>query len=178
MPKTYLTILALAFGLVAPLAHAEERLSFVAPETFNLASQSSDTAQKSYLPQGETFDEWSAMITLTQSTRTAGQPAEALVGVAARAAIEACPGAGLKQGPVGMQNGFETAIVFTQCKTETETEDGLTMVKVLSGSEASHTIHYIWRAQPPQQEILQAAVWIRNQFLCDSNRADAPCPDE
>ena len=169
-------------SMLALPAHAQERLVFTAPEGFGapLESTLDGVTVESYLPLGQNLSDWTQLVTKTVSPDAVGIPAGRALELMLESLSATCPGAAAQQGPVGLQNGYDTAVMVTQCPRSALGDDvpETAVIKVLSGFEALYTLRYAWRETASAEQVQSHVLWTRTQILCDPSGVQTPCPPE
>ena len=169
-------VAGLALMLASPLA-AQERLVFTPPGGFTFAFEGEDGALREWLPEGESLETWTRLVTHTHRPGlqvTAMQFAQALAGAMA----ERCAGLEATLELQGLQNGYDILVITTACPLHFMGGKGAetTIVKVIAGREAIHTVQYAWRGEMDDSGMVAAMRWTVAQILCDPSETASPCP--
>lgn len=157
---------------------AENVLTAV-PEGFVVGFEEGDDSRHlvEFIPDGETVDDWSAMVTVV--TLHDADNADAAATNMADAWIEAC-----KDGSAGplsedVVNGYPYVIWGYDCPLNAQTGKPETMImKVIPGRDALYMVQYAVRA-PYSDEFGQTAyTYLVDQVsVCDTRIAEQACPE-
>ena len=146
---------------------------------YEAADPRRDAAIREEVPQGETVEAWSRMITTQRfgglSDRT---QATAFAGLVASRMAAACPGTEVG-GPVGFAlDGRPAARVTVRCPllAETGKSETILMVAVI-GSHDLHVKQVAFRGGQTARDLAWAQAWLARLRLCRAADQAAPCAD-
>lgn len=148
------------------------------PNGFKIAAQSSqgtlDTTEM--IPQQETLDDWSTMIT-TQVYHGLKIRADELQAGLGQQFSQACPGAESQKLLADRANGYEYSLWSHQCPLNPGTGKPEHMyMKAWEGNDALYVVQYAFRYAPSNDDITGAATYLTKVMVCDSRVADRACP--
>lgn len=174
--------LILILALVAAPAHAEERILFYPPEGFveGYSASNTDGGIVEFVPEGESFEDWTEMATLTWTNALAGQPAGVMAGLMVDAAKSQCAEGEAAVVHEGTQGAYPFVIVTLYCPVNTQGAQvsESAFVKVVSGAEAAYTFQYAWQGAADDAAMQDFMQWTVPQGLCEPGDAARACPAE
>ena len=181
-----LAILFAALGAlaVAPLAVGatglqDENLLTGFPAGFIVGSAGSQGPMNmiEYVPKGETVQNWTSMVTVQifHNLRTA-DPDTFIAGIGKRWA-GACKDATVTRVTGGRENGFPFALWLMACPLNPSTrKPETTYFKVIGGDDALYGVQYAYRRPLDAVPIAPTMRYLHQVSVCDTRRADRPCP--
>ena len=171
-------LLALA-ALAASPAPAAERLLATVPEGFVIGDKARSAGPGNVyelVPEGETVEDWSQMITV-QALPPMPDVAAWMKGFADTMA-RACPEGGFDPIAQVEEDGFDIFVAFAGCPVSPR--DGrpvFLLVKAAAGQEAMHVVQWAWSGDTPDQAAVdRAGSYLAKTRLCDGSHT-APCPE-
>ena len=183
-------IVAALFSTVAYAAIDGEILMQPMLKGYKLGWQNinSERNWQEYVPEGETVDNWTTMVTtqiffkMAQTT-----PPEFLQGMAHRCGV-ACPNAMLDTflpnmpKPAGMysaqSNGYPISMMFLRCPENPQThKPENTLVRAIQGKDSFYVVQYAFKFEPTQPQIGEAMDYLKTVIACDTRTTDHPCPN-
>lgn len=159
---------------------AEETLQLLLPEGYFVAhEQSTDTASiLEFLPEGQSLDDWSRMVTVTRSALGHPAPARAITATLAQSMLNTCESLSARVVQESAQNGYETVTLLTHCPQSVmdASVSESAIIKVIAGAQTAHTVQFAWRAALAGEDVFQGWLgWSEAQILCDGDLPAHPC---
>lgn len=124
-----------------------------------------------FVPEGQTVDTWTQMVTVQHFTKLAGADPAALLGNWTQRLAGVCPKAQISRVPQAPVNGHSAARVYVHVTDCGARPPESILAVMIGGRDAMHMIQHAWRPQPPTREQLQAA-------MGDMDRARLCGPDD
>lgn len=170
--------LALAAGVPASAALQNENILVPLPEGFHLGegSQTDQLRTAYYLPQYETQQNWTRLVTINAyKHQPKGDPYA--VRATAQAQIKAaCPRGKAHPMRSLMENGYPVAYWAFECPRSGRAEPQMLISKSIMGADTYYDVQYAYRSVGDRQLMQDAAAYLRRVVLCDSRRPDLLCP--
>jgi hypothetical protein len=173
-------MLSSMLGLSALPAVAEETLRMTLPAGFGLshAAEAGGDRLREYLPEGQTPESWREMISVQRFGAGAGQDPRAYLERVIAELRAVCPAGRATPVNAAQDGPYVTAVAMMGCEASPRT--GGTEVFVMratSGREAMHVLQFAWTRDPSRDEVSAAMEVLSRALLCDTARAEAPCPE-
>ena len=172
-----LMLAAVMLPLAAQAAQAAERASFgEPPKDFKIGYQTQQNGMimVELVPQKQTVDNWTKMITL-QSMAGAKPGVAAFGNNLSTLWKNTCPGGSFDTVQEGKENGYPFALWMMTCENNpSSNKPELTWVKAVQGNDGLYVKQYAFRYAPNDAEITNAMGHLRNLIVCD-NSAKHPC---
>ena len=171
--------LVCATGAAAQGYSPGENLIVDIPPGFGLVTQteSADSAIEEYIPQNQTLQTWSDLITLQVFPGLGGTGPDAFLDRMAGAVAGECPGAEIGSvQPVGV-GAYPSALFVVICPDSPRTEGIESFAAyAIGGLDRLYVVQYAWDRRPSPDDIAAAQMLFAGVLLCDTRRADASCP--
>ena len=172
-----LMLAAVMLPLAAQVAQAAEMAFFgELPKDFKIGYQTKQNgmAMVKLVPQKQTLDNWTKMITL-QSIAGANLGAEEFRNNTANLWQNACPKSSFNPITEGEANGYSGAVWQLTCEYNPQTgKPEYTWMKAVQGENAFYVKQYAFRYAPNKAEVGNAMGHLRDLAVCD-NSAKHPC---
>jgi hypothetical protein len=176
-------VLALWSGLpsmsAAQRLNEGENLLVRIPPGFLLANRGGEGARafEEFIPEGQSLDAWQELITLQLFPDLAGAAPDAYLGSLSEAFSTQCPAGQI--GPVQSlgAGAYPAALILASCPDSPRTEGVESFAAYAIGGQARlYVLQYAWARLPDDADLQAAQAFFGSAFLCDTTRADAPCP--
>jgi hypothetical protein len=159
---------------------ANENLLFAQPSDFKVGYKSShdNSTMTEFVPNDQTVDDWTEMLTVQVFRRATVDSATFLQGVGKRY-IDACPGTTVEKGRMftGTVNGYVVSMLLLRCPKNPSTgKPETTAFRVIKGNDALYSVQHAWRAVPSGQQLADAMAALGKVIVCDTRTQDHPCP--
>ncbi len=130
-----------------------------------------------YVPKEETVDDWSRMITVQMFHGMKSDNPDTLAMALGKWWKTICPDGDAQKNKGGAENGYSFSIWMFTCSLNPQTKKPENMwLKVISGEDALYSVQYTHRRELSKEIIEQAREYLRYVVVCDTRRADRPCP--
>jgi len=158
-----------------------ENLLVTIPPGFALAHQAGNDQQmiEEFIPEGQSLETWQEMITLQVFPALGGTAPEAFLHRMSAAFATACPEG--QAGPVSpvAAGAYGAALFIATCPQSPRTEGVESFVAYAIGGQARlYVMQYAWDRRPSEADFEAARAFLASATVCDTTRADAPCPQE
>jgi hypothetical protein len=175
--------LAPLFGAAAAIASSQtltagENLVFSPPKNFAVGYRSShdNRVMTEYVPDGQTVDDWTQLVTVQIFHGATVDPATFLKGVGARYEGH-CPGTSAKGIFTGQSNGYVVSMLLLKCPNNPGTgKPETTAFRVIKGRDALYSVQHAWRAVASDQEVDVAMHALAAVTVCDTRAAEHAWP--
>lgn len=173
------------FCLLAPInasAHhqfANENLVEILPSGFILGSQSSSGALKrtEFVPQAETVNGWSELITTDVFFGRKNQEPASFLSQMGERWLASCPGSRPDIIHTGQANGYAVSMLLLRCeKVLTTGMPENTLVRAIAGNDSFYVVQYAFRLTLSADKLSRAANFLASVNVCDTRSASHPCP--
>lgn len=174
------TCLALLVGgaAIPSLAQLQgENLLVALPPGFKVGAQGSrnDMNMQEWIPQGETVENWSEMVTVQVFKRRDLEPGPYLKDMQAMWS-RACPNSSATSITVGKVNGYAMATVMLQCPLLASTgKPETTVFKAIKGNDSFYLVQRATRSAATPDQLQRAKQYIDGITVCDTRRPAQPC---
>jgi hypothetical protein len=174
-------ILIVGCGSVTAFAQQQmeaENLLFSPPKDFKVGYQSNrdNRLMTEFVPNGETVEDWTQMLTV-QIYRGATVDAAAFLGGVGKRFMDACPGTTAKGIYTGQVNGYVVSMLLLKCPMNPGTsKPETTAFRVIRGKDALYSIQRAWRSVPSDQALDEVMHALGKVTLCDTRAPEHPCP--
>jgi hypothetical protein len=177
-----LLLAALAFGLLVAPAAAEfvnENLLMTAPSGYHVDFQDKDKNSQiaEWVPEGETVDDWTEMITVLTFFNAAARP-EIYMHNIERYWRENCPGAEeAHQIASVVENGYASLVFLLNCPRNPKTGKlEMTWFKAIRGNDSLYVVQKAFKFAPAKEQIGRWMGFLRAVRVCDSRLPERACP--
>jgi hypothetical protein len=175
-----LVLFAMTAGACAAMAALRnENLLTPLPDGFKVGFHDANERQSivEYVPQAETVDDWSRLVTVQIFYGTKDADPDAFAGNLGKKWMSACVGGGARKVTAGAENGYPFSLWMYDCALNPQTHKPETMwLKAMSGADSLYSVQYAARRALSKELIGQAMDYLKRVSLCDARRADRPCP--
>jgi hypothetical protein len=149
------------------------------PEGFKLGAM--DRTPKlqvtEYIPVGETVENWSRIVTEMINQGVPNADPDGLPTVMSKGWTQKCPGGSARKVVGNVENGYRASIWMFLCPSAPGTNKPESMwIKVISGSDRLYSVQYAYRSPPTREMLAPTMGYLKGVFVCDTRRADRPCP--
>ena len=175
-----LFVLALGGGIAFAQRLDAENVLVSLPQGYEIGYQASQGSQKimEFIPNGETVEDWSAMITVQILQSLDDMPGDTFASNLAELMGGACEGMSTEKVTEGNENGFPFVVWLYACPLNPQTGKPETMFfKGITGSDAFYSIQYAFREEPNDRLISIAMPYLRKVSACDTRKPERPCPE-
>ena len=178
-------VLGLAVAAAALLARPalaqlkDENLLAGVPEGFTLGYNAAQDGAEIYefIPEGESVEDWTAMVTIQIFHGLADLPPDAFGAQLAEGWKGACPDSTVSKLVEDQVNGFPYSLWAFTCATNPQTGKPETMwFKGISGSDAYYSVQYAYRLPPDDDRETVALTYLVSASACDTRKPERPCP--
>lgn len=130
------------------------------------------------VPQGESVEDWSKMVTIQVFRGLRDMPGELFAGNLARDWAAACANGSARKLTDGTVNGFPFVLWAFTCPLNPQTQKPETMyLKGISGSDAYYAVQYAFRAAPDASLDDIALPYLVEASACDTRKPERACPE-
>lgn len=173
-------VAALTVWLLAGSAFAgleAENVLTPLPKGFKIAAQgrTATGSMSEYIPQSETVQDWSSMVTVmvmhikTTPDAFANGMFENIKG--------GCPGIQSQKVTDGTENGYAFSLWLADCPLNPGTgKPESFFMKVIAGKDALYNVQYAYRQDMTKELMVPATVYLKEVKVCDTRDASHPCP--
>ena len=158
----------------------DENLLLSLPPGFALVNSAEDgngTVLQEFAPSGQTAQDWSTLLTVVIYHQIDGGDPAALHGQIASDLQAACPGGSSAPVGEGVELGTPVHLMFAACPASPVTGGSESFVsKAMAGRDAMYVVQIAWRGGDDAAQIQAWVPLLRDVTVCDTRRADAPCP--
>ena len=166
-----------AFAQAMPTLYGENLITPL-PKGFKLGAQSAQGrfAQMEYIPEAETVQDWSTMITVTvikgQLPVTPDQFSQKVAGGFQQACAK---GEGHKVVD-GQVNGYAYTQWIATCDLNPQTgKPEFLVMRTIQGADAFFNVQYAFRRAPSDDAVKQATDYLDTTSVCDTRLPERPC---
>jgi hypothetical protein len=155
-----------------------ENLLVAQPAGFKVGYQANkdDTAISEWVPEGQSVDAWTEMLTVQVYRGAKVDPATFLQGVGDKW-THACPGSTGKGIFTGQTNGYVVSMLVLRCpKNLTTGKPETTAFRVIKGGDALYSVQRAFRSEPTDAELDDVMHYLAKVSVCDTRAPDHPCP--
>lgn len=168
----------LALPAVAAAQDAEMLMRSM-PAGYHVEHEHSDgtTATTRMLPQGQSGNEWSELVTFhVFAGRKAASPERFQLALAA-AWLELCHGGTAARVAQGKENGYTFSIWSQSCPLNPATgRPESTWTKAIEGNEGFYLVQKSFRFEPNDVQVRESIEYLGSVTVCDPRLPDRPCP--
>lgn len=166
-------------GAVLAQGLEDENLLLAIPNGYTAAFQTSDDSMEmsEFVPEGETVDDWSHMITVQVIRGNTTFSADSFSRQLAELWTASCAGSEGKAVADGTDNGYPYAVWLYSCPLNSGT--GLpetTYSKVIAGADALYSVQFATRRELDQEFVDDAVDFLGKVLVCDSRVEGRACP--
>jgi hypothetical protein len=171
---------ALMIGLAAgsaPAGLSGENVLSPLPQGFKVgSSEATPTGSMSeYVPQTETVQDWSTMITV-MVMHIKASPDQFANGML-QSIKGGCAGIQSQKVTEGTENGYAFSLWLAQCPLNPATgKPESFFMKIVAGRDALYNIQYAYRQNMTTDLMKPAMVYMKRVEVCDTRGTDHPCP--
>jgi hypothetical protein len=180
MLKRLFVLAALAVLSTPALAQIQdENLLTPMPAGFTVGYQAAEGPQEIHelIPEGESIEAWSAMVTVQIFRGLGGIRSDDFAGNMAGGWQQACPDAVVNKIEDGTTNGYPYALWSFVCPMNPATGQPETMwFKGISGADAFYSVQYAFRAASSPEREQTALGYLGQASACDTRKPGRPCP--
>jgi hypothetical protein len=155
-----------------------ENLLIAQPAGFKVGYQANkdDTAISEWVPEGQSVDAWTQMLTVQVYRGAKVEAATFLQGVGKKWS-DACPGSTGKGIFTGQTNGYVVSMLVLRCpKNLTTGKPETTAFRVIKGNDALYSVQRAFRSEPSDAELDDVMHYLAKVSVCDTRAPDHPCP--
>jgi len=172
--------LGLAGSGAAQRYNPGENLIVDIPPGFVLAHREGDArmAMEEFTPLEETLQTWQELITLQVFFDLGGRAPDGFLHTMLDGFAAACPtGRAGEITPVEAAP-YSAALVIASCPDSSRTEGVESFAAyAMGGVERLYVLRYAWARVPSAEDFEAARAFFAGARICDTTRADAPCPE-
>ena len=155
-----------------------ENLLVAQPAGFKVGYQANkdSTAISEWVPEGQSVDTWTQMLTVQVFRGSKVDPAAFLQQIGKKW-TDACPGSTGKGIFTGQTNGYVVSMLVLRCpKNLTTGKPETTAFRVIKGGDALYSVQRAFRSEPSDAELDDVMHYLAKVSVCDSRAPDHPCP--
>lgn len=178
----------LALALLATMAGASfaaaalknENLLTPIPGGFKIGFQTRNDRENmaEYVPTQESVKDWSRMVTVQIFFGLKNTDPDAFAGALAKNWLSACAAGAAQKVTAGAENGYSFSLWMYNCPLNPQTGKPENMwLKATSGADSLYSVQYAFRREMSEELIGPAMGYLKRVSVCDTRRADRPCPD-
>ncbi len=177
LPITVIALLGTAHAWAQPALQAENLL-VAQPAGFKVGYQANkdNTAISEWVPEGQSVDSWTQMLTVQVFRGSKVAPATFLQGIGKQWS-DACPGSAGKGIFTGQTNGYVVSMLVLRCpKNPTTGKPETTAFRVIKGGDALYSVQRAFRSEPSDTELDDVMHYLAKVSVCDTRAPNHPCP--
>ena len=155
-----------------------ESLLLAQPAGFKVGYQSNhaDSAISEWIPEGQSVEAWTEMLTVQVYRGAKVDAATFLQGVGKKWS-GACPGSGGKGIFTGQTNGYAVSMLVLRCpKNLTTGKPETAAFRVIKGNDALYSVQRAFRSEPTDAELDDVMHYLAKVSVCDTRAPEHPCP--
>ncbi len=180
----YRVLMCLILMLLPSLVAAEgfeegEQALFPLPDGFELghAAEDANGLMQEFVPAGESVETWSQMLTFRLFRNLQGGDATAFHGQLVQYVLDGCDGAYTHVVAEGEEVGTPFHVILVGCPLSPVTGgEEWFLSKAMAGRDALYLVQGAWRGEATAELVQYWAAFLSRVTVCDTRRADAPCP--
>ena len=176
-PLALLTILSSTYPAKAALEN--ENLISPMPNGFKIgySSNQGQMMVSEFVPNSETVDNWSTMITVQVFHGLGKVPADDFAGRILSLWKPACPGGDGTKIKSDIENGYSFSLWLLTCPLNPKTAKPENMwLKVIQGRDSLYAVQYAYRKELVKELIGPATNYLKGAMVCDTRLMDRVCP--
>lgn len=173
---------ALILCLDAASADAQlvnENLLVTFPKGFRVGfAQKTDKWQiTEYVPQAETVDNWTEMVTVQVFYRAPQLTTEVFEQTITQRWRNACPGAKSSHLKDGSENGYAFSFFLLTCDNNPKTnKPEITWLKTIRGTDSFYVVQKAYKSVPSKDQVADTSRYLASVRVCDARGKEHPCP--
>lgn len=141
------------------------------------ATENSRVTMHEFVPVGETVDDWSRMVTAQIFLGLNNVDPDRFANRLAARWKSGCAGGEAQKIRSGIENGYNFSLWIFTCPLNPGTKKPENMwLKAISGADSLYSVQYAYRRELSKDLIEPAMEYLRKVMVCDTRRADRPCP--
>ena len=130
------------------------------------------------VPEGQTVDAWTDMITFQIFRQRADLKPEAYEKRLVTLWTDRCPGSEYLPITNSVENGYPSSFFFLYCPLNPQTnQPEATFFKTFQGRDAFYSAQKAFKSKPDKAQVAQWGEFFRKVAVCDSRLTDHACPD-
>ncbi|MDO9413008.1 MAG: hypothetical protein Q7T81_10590 [Pseudolabrys sp.] len=179
--KKFLLALAISATLcsAASAQLVNENLLVTIPEGYKVGfnAKQPKMIMQEMVPQAETVEAWTEMVTVQVFLGMKGVTPAHYASNMQEIWAKSCPNA--KSLPVanGAENGYPFLLWVSSCPRNTTTgKPEITWFKAMQGQDSFYLVQKAFKFEPSKAQIETWTTYLKKVSVCDSRRADRPCP--
>ena len=182
MSKILTAAMAALLLSLAPQAHADlkdENLLMPMPTGFSERYTAQDGAMhmSEFVPDGESVDDWSQMITRQVFQGLRKTDPDMLPTAMQGKWAQACPKGEAQKLTSAQENGYPVSIWMFTCPMNPAANRPETMwLKVISGADAHYVVQYAHRRPVTDKMVVSTMVFLKQVSVCDTRVSARACP--
>jgi len=164
---------------VAASSLSNENLISPLPSGFKVGAQSNNGTLSAFefVPNGETVNSWSQMVTVQIFHNLRDQNADGLPESMKPKWLAACPGSKVGKIKDGTENGYPFSLWLFTCPSNPSTGRPENMFqKIISGSDSLYSVQYAYRREMNKDIIPPTMQYMQKVIACDTRLPEKPCP--
>jgi hypothetical protein len=175
-------ISALLLCLAAAPANAQfvnENLLVTFPKNFRVGfAQKTDKGQiTEYVPQAETVDNWTEMVTVQIFHRAPQLMPDFFEKTITERWKNACPGARSAHLKDGAENGYAFSLFLLSCDNNPKTrKPEITWLKAIRGTDSFYVVQKAFKSVPTKEQVAETSRYLASVRVCDARGHEHPCP--
>jgi hypothetical protein len=155
-----------------------ENLLFAQPMNFKNAHHDDRIGSLTeFVPNGESVEDWTEMITVQVFHGLKVDPAPFLQAMG-KGFAKSCPGFNSPKGIVtGQENGYVVSMLVVKCPVNPATgKPETTLFRIIKGKDALYSVQHAWRSVASDKDLSDAVLALRKVTVCDTRDPSHPCP--
>ncbi|MCU4653168.1 hypothetical protein N8I71_10015 [Roseibacterium sp. SDUM158016] len=156
-----------------------EHLLAPVPQGFVLGHEGEDATGllQEFVPAGERVEDWSQMMTVRVLRQIGGTHPVAWHNNLVELLLQVCPTATAQEVAGGEEQGTPFHLILVGCPASPATGgEEWFLSKAMGGRDALYNVQGAWRGPATEALVTAWAGHLRTVLVCDTRRADAPCP--
>lgn len=157
----------------------DENLLQGLPDGYIVANQQRQGAVglSEMIPQGQTLDHWSEMVTTEIFFGMGGMPIERYQAFIAKRFHDACDTTQTIPIADGVENGYKFTFWQQTCHfNDPAKQPEITYLKMINGNDSSYVVQAAFHHEPSKEEVVRWTRYLKSVSVCDSRLPDRPCP--
>lgn len=163
----------------APLQ--DENLLFPMPEGFVLGHDASQgrTTYLEFIHESDALPDWDQLVTMQIFREAVGLAPSTFAGRIGASLTQHCAGAAFEMVHEGLEAGLPVAVFLSHCPQSPVTGGPeFTVYKAIGGVDALYVLQRAWRDEPTNARVTTGMQMLQQAAICDTRRAERPCPDQ
>lgn len=130
-----------------------------------------------FVPQNENVNAWTEMVTTQVFLGLRNADISQIQSRITKGWLEVCKGGTIQSLANGEENGYPFSLWMQTCPVNPATgKPENTWFKAIAGSDSLYMVQKAFKFQPSKDQLAPWIQYLKNVKVCDTRRADRPCP--